>query len=124
MKKNDTVEYIGCFEEQVKWGNNDDPRSCLIIGKEYIIEKVDVHKQHTKIKLYNKMGWFNSVCFRVTNSELNTYSNYETDMEPSDIQLDSTAKMFEYEKLSREIENCDNIDEIKQMAAVLLSNST
>ena len=37
MKKNDTVEYIGCSEEQVKWGNNDDPRSFLIIGKEYII---------------------------------------------------------------------------------------
>ena len=34
MKKNDTVEYIGCSEEQVKWGNNDDPRSFLIIGKE------------------------------------------------------------------------------------------
>ena len=120
MKKNDTVEYIGCSKEQVKWGNNDDPRSCLILGKEYIIEKVDVHKQHTKIKLYNKMGWFNSVCFRVTNSELNTHSNYETDMEPSDIQLDSTAKMFEYEKLSREIENCDNIDELKQTARAFI----
>ena len=66
------------------------------------------------------MGWFNSVCFRVTNSELNTYSNYETDMEPSEIQLDSTAKMFEYEKLSREIENCDNIDELKQMARAFI----
>ena len=66
------------------------------------------------------MGWFNSACFRVTNSELNTYSNYETDMEPSEIQLDSTAKMFEYEKLSREIENCDNIDELKQMARAFI----
>ena len=37
-------------------------------------------------------------------------------MEPSDIQLDSTVKMFEYEKLSREIENCDNIDEPNKMA--------
>ena len=120
MKKNDTVEYTGCSDEQVKWGNNDDPRSFLIVGTEYKIEKVDVHRQHTKIKLYNKMGWFNSVCFRVTNSELNTYSKYETDMEPSDIQLDSTAKMFEYEKLSREIENCDNIDELKQMARAFI----
>ena len=120
MKKNDTVEYIGCFEEQVKWGNNDDPRSCLIIGKEYIIEKVDVHKQHTKIKLYNKMGWFNSVCFKLVETELNTYSNYETDMDPSEIQLESTAKMFEYERLSREIENCDNIDELKQMARAFI----
>ena len=37
-------------------------------------------------------------------------------MDPSDIQLDSTAKLFEYEKLSRDIENCDNMDELKQMA--------
>ena len=78
MKKNDTVEYLGCSDEQVRWGNNDDPRSFLIVGKEYRIEKVDVRSQHTKIKLYNKMGWFNSVCFQVTNSELNTYSNYKT----------------------------------------------
>ena len=41
-------------------------------------------------------------------------------MEPSDIQLESTAKMFEYEKLSREIENCDNIDELKQMARAFI----
>ena len=115
MKKNDTVEYTGCSDEQVKWGNNDDPRSFLIIGTEYKIEKVDVRSQHTKIKLYNKMGWFNSVCFKLVETELNTYSNYETDMDPSEIQLESTAKMFEYEKLSREIENCDNIDDLKQM---------
>ena len=37
-------------------------------------------------------------------------------MDPSDIQLDSTAKLFEYERLSRDIENCDNIDQLKQMA--------
>ena len=115
MKKNDTVEYTGCSDEQVKWGNNDDPRSFLIIGTEYKIEKVDVRSQHTKIKLYNKMGWFNSVCFKLVETELNTYSNYETDMDPSEIQLESTAKMFEYERLSREIENCDNMDDLKQM---------
>ena len=120
MKKNDTVEYLGCSDEQVKWGNNDDPRSFLIVGKHYEIEKVDVHRQHTKIKLYNKMGWFNSVCFKLVETELNTYSNYETDMDPSEIQLESTAKMFEYEKLSREIENCDNIDELKQMARAFI----
>jgi len=120
MKKNDVVEYIGCSEEQIRWGNNDDPRSFLIVGKEYIIEKVEVHRQHTKIKLYNKMGWFNSVCFQVKNSELNTYSNYKTTMDPSDIQLDSTAKMFEYEKLSREIENCDNMDELRQMTRTFI----
>jgi hypothetical protein len=120
MKKNDTVEYLGCSDEQVKWGNNDDPRSFLIVGTEYKIEKVDVHRQHTKIKLYNKMGWFNSVCFKLVETELNTYSNYETDMDPSEIQLESTAKMFEYERLSREIENCDNMEELKQMTRAFI----
>ena len=41
-------------------------------------------------------------------------SNIEN-MDPSDIILESTAKMFEYEKLSREIEECDNIETIKKM---------
>ena len=120
MKKNDTVEYLGCSDEQVRWGNNDDPRSYLIVGKHYEIERVDVHSQHTKIKLYNKMGWFNSVCFKQVDTELNTYSNYREDMDPSDIQLESTAKMFEYEKLSREIENCDNMNELKQMTRAFI----
>ena len=120
MKKNDTVEYTGCSDEQVKWGNNDDPRSFLIVGKHYEIGKVDVHSQHTKIKLYNKMGWFNSVCFELVETELNTYSNYKTDMDPSEIQLESTAKMFEYERLSREIENCDNMEELKQMTRAFI----
>ena len=116
MKKNDVVEYIGCSEEQIRWGNNDDPRSLLIIGKEYIIEKIFVHSQHTKVKLYHKMGLFNSVCFKVKQTQLNTYSNYEINMDPSDIKLESTAKMFEYEKLSREIGNCNDVDALKQMA--------
>ena len=36
-------------------------------------------------------------------------------MNPSDIELDSTAKMFEYEKLSREIEECNDIETLKNM---------
>jgi hypothetical protein len=115
MKKNDIVEYIGCSQEQINWGNNDDPRSFLIIGKEYTIEKVDVHSQHTKIKLYNKMGWFNSVCFEVKSSQLNSPLEYRKNMDPSDIELESTSRLFEYEKLSREVENCDNMDELKKM---------
>ena len=115
MKKNDIVEYIGCSQEQINWGNNDDPRSFLIVGKEYIIEKVDVHSQHTKVKLYNKMGWFNSVCFQVKNSELNSPLEHRKNMDPSDIVLESTSRLFEYEKLSREVENCDNMDELKKM---------
>ena len=115
MKKNDIVEYLGCSQEQINWGNNDDPRSFLIVGREYTIEKVDVHSQHTKIKLYNKMGWFNSVCFEVKSSELNSPLEYRKNMDPSDISLESTSRLFEYEKLSREVENCDNMDELKKM---------
>ena len=47
MKKGDIVEYVGCSDEQVKWGSNDDPRSFLIIGKHYTIEKVEVHSQQS-----------------------------------------------------------------------------
>ena len=115
MKKNDIVEYLGCSQEQINWGNNDDPRSFLIVGREYTIEKVDVHSQHTKVKLYNKMGWFNSVCFEVKSSELNSPLEYRKNMDPSDIELESTSRLFEYEKLSREVENCDNMDELKKM---------
>ena len=116
IKKNDVVQFVGCSQAQINWGNNDDPRSFLIVGKDYTVEKVDVHRQHTKIKLYNKMGWFNSVCFEVVSSELNSPLEYREGMDPSDIQLESTAKLFEYEKLSREIENCDDVEQLKQMA--------
>jgi hypothetical protein len=115
MKKNDVVEYIGCSIEQIKWGNNEDPRSFLIVGKEYIIEKVFVHSQHTKIKLYNKMGLFNSLCFKLKTSQLNNSLQYIQNMDPSSIQLESTSKLFEYEKISREIESCDNLDALKEM---------
>ena len=36
--------------------------------------------------------------------------------DPAEIVLQSTAKMFEYEKLSRQIEECDNIDTLRDMA--------
>ena len=111
MEKNDTVQYIGCSDEQVRWGNNDDPRSYLIVGKEYVIEEVDVHSQHTKIKLYNKVGWFNSVCFK----EVNNSPPSNINMKPSDVELESTSKLFEYEKISREIEECSDVDKIKDM---------
>ena len=36
-------------------------------------------------------------------------------MNPADIELESTAKMFEYEKLSREIEECNDVETLKNM---------
>jgi len=37
-------------------------------------------------------------------------------MDPSEIQLNTVTKMFEYEKISREIDTCDNIIELKNIA--------
>ena len=111
MEKNNIVQYIGCSEEQIRWGNNDNPRSYLIVGKKYIVEEVNIRSQHTKIKLYGKVGWFNSVCFK----EVNNSSPSNINMKPSDVELESTSKLFEYEKLSREIEECNDIEALKNM---------
>ena len=29
MEKNNVVEYTGCSQEQIRWGNNDDPTLSL-----------------------------------------------------------------------------------------------
>jgi hypothetical protein len=36
-------------------------------------------------------------------------------MNPSEITLENTSKMFEYEKLSREIEECNDLGTLKDM---------
>ena len=36
-------------------------------------------------------------------------------MNPEDIQLRSTSLQFEYEKMSREIDSCDDVDILRQM---------
>ena len=60
-----TVKYIGCSQEQINWGNNDDPRDMLIIGDRYYVEHVEHHSYHTKIELRGVKGKFNSVCFEL-----------------------------------------------------------
>lgn len=37
-------------------------------------------------------------------------------MNPEKISLSSISKLFEYEKISREIDQCENIDELKNIA--------
>lgn len=108
MKKNDTVKYISPY----RCAN---PHSHLIIGNEYQIEKIKVECGHESIKLYNKIGWFDANCFIVIHNKLNSLPQYSKTMDPSTIVLESTAKMFEYEKLSREIENCGDLEELKNM---------
>lgn len=59
------VRYIGASDEQVRWGNNDDPRGLLEIGNIYEVEHEDVHSWHTKYSLKGIKGKFNSVCFEI-----------------------------------------------------------
>ena len=116
MKIGDSVEYLGSSDAQVNWGNNDDPRSFLIVGRHYIVEDVEVHRQHTKVKLRSTMGWFNSVSFKVIHTEVNSlFSKELNSMDPSDIVLESTSKMFEFEKHSREVDGCEDMDKLKTL---------
>lgn len=64
MKKGSKVKYLGATQEQIKWGNNDDPRPLLDVGSVYEIEKVKVDPYHTKIQLTNYHLWFNAVSFK------------------------------------------------------------
>lgn len=37
-------------------------------------------------------------------------------MDPSDIVLENLTKNFEYERIAREIDSCENIDQVKNIA--------
>lgn len=51
-------------EAQINWGSHCDPRGLLGIGKEYTIDRTEVHSQHTKVFLVEYPGKsFNSVWF-------------------------------------------------------------
>ena len=64
MKENDKIKYIGATEDQILWGNNDDPREILEINKTYTVDKVEVHSWHTKVYLKEFPGLkFNDVSF-------------------------------------------------------------
>jgi len=36
-------------------------------------------------------------------------------MDPNEIELKSMSKLFEYEKQAREIDECNDVDELKRM---------
>lgn len=63
FKSGDRVIYLGSSEEQVNWGDNDDPNKVLLEGCIYYVEKVEVHSWHTELTLRNICGKFNSVSF-------------------------------------------------------------
>lgn len=37
-------------------------------------------------------------------------------MNPNDIELENLSKIFEYERISREINSCENIEQVKDIA--------
>lgn len=37
-------------------------------------------------------------------------------MDPSQITLDNLTKNFEYERIAREIDSCDSVDDLKNIA--------
>ena len=63
MEKRKKVKYLGCDQDQIKFGNCDDPRGLLEVGRVYEVEGREIHSWHTKLKIEGVKGWFNSVCF-------------------------------------------------------------
>jgi len=41
-------------------------------------------------------------------------------MKPEDIELRSTSQQFEYEKMSRDIDKCDDIEVLREMCKFLV----
>jgi len=65
FKRGEWVRYMGCIDEQVKWGGNSDPRGVLKEEGLYTVTNVEVHKSHTKLKLEGFPNLqFNSVHFQ------------------------------------------------------------
>ena len=59
----DMVYYLGCPAEHVNCGSDGDSNNVLVQGYVYGVERVEVHNQHTKIKLVSKPGWYDSLYF-------------------------------------------------------------
>mgnify|MGYP003134518997 CR=1 FL=1 len=41
-------------------------------------------------------------------------------MDPDDITLNNTSQMFEYERMSREIGDCNDVEKLKQMVRYIV----
>ena len=61
----DCVRYYGASINQIRYGNNDDPRGVFLRGQDYIIAEVKVCDWHTKLRIEGVVGWYNSVHFVV-----------------------------------------------------------
>jgi len=52
-------------EHQIRRGGCDDPKRKVELNKPYYVEKIEIHSWHTKIKLKDINGMFNSVSFQL-----------------------------------------------------------
>lgn len=59
------VQFLGASKEQIQWGGNDDPNKVLTVGHTYSVEHADTRSWHTKIKLVDIDGVFNSSSFKL-----------------------------------------------------------
>ena len=48
-------------------------------------------------------------------TQQNHYYLLEMQMDPNSIELNNLSKIFEYEKISREVDNCENIEDLKNI---------
>ena len=56
------VKFVECSDDQARFGQSQDPRGKLTLGKVYDVDKVETHPWHT---LYHiEGGKYNSVCFQ------------------------------------------------------------
>ena len=63
-QRGDKVRFTGASDDQVRWGNNDDPRSYLFKGQICTVLEEEVHSWHTKIRLLETPTMlFNNVSF-------------------------------------------------------------
>jgi len=51
MPETQRVKYRGASDAQVNWGQNDDPRECLVKGRVYDVIETEVLSWHTTIRL-------------------------------------------------------------------------
>jgi len=73
----DTVVFTGSDIDQVRWGGNDNPDGILEVGKEYVVDDIEVHSSHTYVTLVGfELFAFNSVCFVKAGEEKDDY-NYQ-----------------------------------------------
>lgn len=64
MKENLKLKYLGVgCKEQITFGSHTNPNDILVEGNYYDVERVEVHRWHTKIILKGIKGKFNSVWF-------------------------------------------------------------